>query len=431
MSTLLTALRAVLEPAIAIVFLTLWMIAEAGRFHAAGELAALVALSVAIAVGRIWPLVSLCIVAGLLVLQLATVLPPPESTTWPVYFGIMIVSFLVARHGTGRLPWVALALGVPFAVIIAFLMVIPTSISPWGWTSWTGQSRRPLDIVTTSLIAAIVVLGLYAGSWAAGYALRMYRVQQKSRALLTQTAADLGRAETELTIVRERDRIAREVHDVLAHSLSVVIAQADGARFISAARPEATQQALEAISDAARSSLIDVRTFVEGLREEPGDEPQPNLNDIDARVARVRAAGLDVSVQHFGPAKPMTPAQQLAVFRIVQECLTNSLRHGSRAAPTRVSFDWRGPGLALTVSSRCDSERQPTSDAAGQLPERTSTGHGIRGMKDRARLAGGWLTTGESAGEEDGPDPEFLVTAFLPTVADAPEPRTTLPELTA
>ena len=65
------------------------------------------------------------------------------------------------------------------------------------------------------------------------------------------------------------------------------------------------------------------------------------------------------------PAKSMTPAQQLALFRIVQECLTNALRHAGRAAPTRISFDWRGPGLALTVSSRCDSERRPVDDLPG------------------------------------------------------------------
>ncbi|GAA3878163.1 hypothetical protein GCM10022381_20740 [Leifsonia kafniensis] len=423
MPSLLTALRALLEPAIAAVFLTLWIIAEAGRIQGPLGLTMMVLVAIAIAVGRIWPLVSLCLVGLLLVLQLATVLPPPESTTWPVYFGIMIVNFLVARNGNGRLPVVALTLGVPIAAVIAFLMVVPSWVSPWGWTSWTGQGNNSRQIIGTYFVAAIVAFFLYAGAWAAGYAVRLYVVQQRSRILLSQTSADLGRAETELTIVKERDRIAREVHDVLAHSLSVVIAQADGARFISAAKPEATRVALEAISDAARSSLIDVRTFIEGLREEPGDEPQPNLSDLDSLVARVSAAGLAVEVQHFGPAKPMTPAQQLALFRIVQECLTNALRHSGRTSPTRISFDWRGPGLALTVSSRCDAERRPALIAT----EQPVSGHGIRGMKDRARLAGGWLTAGAS----EGPDSDFLVTVFLPTGSDALEPRSPLPELTA
>lgn len=438
MSSVLITLRSLLEPAIAAVFLTLWIIAEAGRISGPLGLSLMIVIAIAIAIGRIWPLVSLSLVGLMLVLQLATVLPPPESTTWPVYFGIMIVIFLVARHGTDQLCWVALALGIPIAAVIAFLMVVPSWVSPWGWTSWTGQGNHSTQIVGTYFVAAIVVFGLYAGAWAAGYALRLFVVQQRSRALLSQTSADLGRAETELTIVKERDRIAREVHDVLAHSLSVVIAQADGARFISAAKPHATQAALEAISDAARASLIDVRRFVEGLREEPGDEPQPNLSDLDALVARVSAAGLNVDVQHFGPAKPMTPAQQLALFRIVQECLTNALRHSGRTSPTRISFDWRGPGLALTVSSRCAADRRASDTAhGGSEPavgrqatgpiEQPVLGHGIRGMKDRARLAGGWLTAGASEGE----DAEFLVTVFLPTGSDPLEPRHTLAELTA
>jgi signal transduction histidine kinase len=427
MPSIPTALRALLEPAIAAVFLTLWIVAEAGRIQGPLGLAMMVLVAIAIAVGRIWPLVSLCLVGLLLVLQLTTVLPPPESTTWPVYFGLMIVSFLVARNGSGRLPGAALALGVPIAAVVAFLIVIPSWVSPWGWASWTGRVGNTLELIGTYVVAAIVAFFLYAGAWAAGYAVRLYLVQQRSRILLSQASADLGRAETELTIVKERDRIAREVHDVLAHSLSVVIAQADGARFISAAKPEATRVALEAISDAARSSLIDVRTFIEGLREEPGDEPQPNLTDLDALVARVSAAGLAVEVQDFGAAKPMTPAQQLALYRIVQECLTNALRHAGRTTPTRISFDWRGPGLALTVSSPCGPAHRSPSDAT-MLPV---TGHGIRGMKDRARLAGGWLTAGAPVGTDAVADAEFLVTVFLPTGSDALEPRSPLPELTA
>lgn len=426
MSSTPTAARALLEPAIAVVYLTLWTVAELGRISDPLGLSMMIVIAIAIALGRIRPLASLCIIGLLLLLQLATVMQPPESTTWPAYFGIMIVIFLVARHGSGRLPWVALALGIPIAAIIAFLMVIPSWVSPSGWTSWTGQGRDTSGVDEAFVVAALVAFGLYAGAWAAGVALRVYIVQQRSNALLNQTSAELGRAENELTLVKERDRIAREVHDVLAHSLSVVIAQADGARFISAAKPDATRAALEAISDAARSSLIDVRTFIEGLREESGDEPQPTLSDLEALIARVEAAGLDVEVQNFGPAKSMTPAQQLALFRIVQECLTNALRHAGRAAPTRISFDWRGPGLALTVSSRCDSERRPVDNLPG-VPAPTGTGHGIRGMKDRARLAGGWLTAGAS----DGPDAEFLVTVFLPTGADAIEPRSPLAELTA
>jgi signal transduction histidine kinase len=193
------------------------------------------------------------------------------------------------------------------------------------------------------------------------------------------------------------------VHDVLAHSLAVVIAQADGARFIRDTKPAQTEQrtddALVAISDAARAALIDVRTLVEGLREDQGEQPQPGLDEIPVLLAQLSRAGMTIDARHFGDAKAMTPAQQLAVYRIVQESLTNALRHGDRAAATRLSFDWRGPGLALSVTS------------VGAATEASAPhGNGIRGMKDRARLAGGWLTAGAS--DIDG---EFVVTLFVPT----------------
>lgn len=263
---------------------------------------------------------------------------------------------------------------------------------------------------------ALVGLGLYVGAWAIGYGLRVSMRELRAVLVLRTTAAQLDDVEVELTVTRERDRIARDVHDVLAHSLAVVVAQADGARFASVAKPEMADAALRSIADAARSALVDVRTLIEGLREEPGDQPQPGLADIPPLLAQISSAGMRADASHFGAAQVMTPAQQLAVFRIIQESLTNGLRHAGNNATTRVSFDWRGPGLALTVTS--------IGDGRPVVPG-LATGHGIRGMKDRARLVGGgWLTAGES----DDP-PGFIVTAYIPT---APEhiPVTNALELT-
>ena len=344
-------------------------------------------------------------VAATVLLQLLAVLPSPESTTWPVYFAVGIVAFVVALEGDSRARRLALILAAPLAVAIAFLMAVPTPSQPYGWASWTGggYGRRP-NVMAFVTIASVGT-GLYVGAWALGFALRVNVLEAHARALLQKTSAQLDVAEVELVVTRERDHMAREVHDVLAHSLAVVLAQADGARFLSESKPERADAAFRAIADAARAALIDVRTLVEGMREDQGDQPQPRISDIEPLLAQMAGAGMLVERQTLGEAKMLTPAQQLAVFRIVQESLTNALRHAGRSSATRLSFDWRGPGLVVTIVS------EGTTPTDGEAGGPLGAGHGVRGMKDRARLAGGWLTA-----EPDGDD--FLVTAFLPTARE-------------
>jgi len=294
---------------------------------------------------------------------------------------------------------------VPLAVAIAYLMAVPTPWHPYGWASWTGGGYSSRPNVMAFVTIASVATGLYVGAWALGFALRVNVLEAHARALLLKTAAQLDDAEVELVVTRERDHMAREVHDVLAHSLAVVLAQADGARFLSETKPERADAAFRAIADAARVALIDVRTLVEGMRENQGEQPQPGIADIEPLLAQMAGAGMPVEQQSFGPPQPMTPAQQLAVFRIVQESLTNALRHAHRGSATRLSFDWRGPGLVVTIVS--EGTAGTDADAGGPV----GAGHGIRGMKDRARLAGGWLTA-------EREDEEFVVTAFVPTARE-------------
>jgi signal transduction histidine kinase len=273
-----------------------------------------------------------------------------------------------------------------------------------GWSSWIGrgdQAQSAAPLVTVALVG----LGLYVGAWSLGFALRVRTRELRARRLLHSTEEQLGAVEVELLMAQERDRIARDVHDVLAHSLAVVIAQADGARFLGAGKGEVADAAFRTIADAARSALVDVRTLIEGLREDPGDQPQPGLAEIRPLLSQLDAAGMHVESTTFGTAKTMTPAQELAVYRIVQESLTNALRHAGHGARTRLSLDWRGPGLAVSITS--------TGGEAGESSE--TPGHGIRGMKDRARLAGGWLTAG-SADEGD-----FVVSAFIPSGSEPHE----------
>jgi signal transduction histidine kinase len=404
MPTPLRLIRPWIEPAAGVLFITLWLVAETGRggYHGGSFFVTVAVFGSAIAVSRLLPVAALSLVTGVLVLHAAQLLHGLEATSWPMSFATLGVVFVIAMEAPRRVALVALALSVPLAA--AFGVVVGLGLNSWDGP---GGAQNQLSMFTTAALAAF---GVYLGAWAAGYVVRLNTRELRALLLLRTTAAQLDDVEVELTVTRERDRIARDVHDVLAHSLAVVVAQADGARFASASRPEVSDAALRSIADAARSALVDVRTLVEGLRDEAGDQPQPGLADIPPLLEQMSGAGMRTDAQHFGEPQQMTPAQQLAVYRIVQESLTNALRHAGRHAVTRLSFDWRGPGLALTVTS--------TGDEQQALPGSTG-GHGIRGMRDRARLAGGWLTTGEV----DDP-PGFVVTAFIPTAPDrtAPSP---------
>jgi signal transduction histidine kinase len=407
MSPDLMRLRPWFEPFAAVAFVALWINAEVGRLHTLGDLVILLAFGLAIGLSRVAPFWSLGVVGGVLLLQCLRVVALPESTTWPVYLGVLIVAFVAGQMPGERVRWITLALAIPFAVVIAYIMVVPLPTEGLRWTSWTSAGAIDGSISSAFLTISAVGTGLYVGAWALGLASRLNLLQLQGRFVLQNTARDLAIAETEVLNGRERDWIAQEVHDLLAHSLAVVTAQADGARLSPNADAETKDAALLAISGAARSALIDMQALVEALREAPTGGPQPSLADMRGLLDRLASAGMEVSVQNFGDAKHLTPAKELAVFRILQEGLTNSLRHAGANVPARVTFDWRGPGLALSITT-ATGEQSDRSD-----PHNTTftPGHGIRGMKDRARLAGGWLTAGEVVES----DAAFIVAAFFPT----------------
>lgn len=183
---------------------------------------------------------------------------------------------------------------------------------------------------------------------------------------------------------QERNRVAREVHDVVAHSLAVVIAQADGARYAAAKDPASVGTALDAISDTARSALGEVRTLLHHLRHSQGTTP-PTLNDVDALIDSMRDLGLAIDLSTFGRQRVLGDVTQLAVFRLVQEALTNALRHGDAGQPVTVEYDWGERTLTIVVTNAIPKTSVPQIDGSG---------HGIPGMRERALLAGGDLTVG-------------------------------------
>jgi signal transduction histidine kinase len=228
---------------------------------------------------------------------------------------------------------------------------------------------------------------LVVASWALGD-LRRARLQQvaglEERARLLELERE---QEMQLAASTERARIAREMHDVVAHSLSVVIAQADGGRYAGQSDPAAATEALEQISATGRQALTDMRTLLGVLREGDGQElaPQPDVAAVDQLVADVRASGLDVDLIVEGAPQPMTAGAQLAAYRIVQESLTNVLKHAGPACRAWVRLHWRPDGLEVAVldDGRGASAGIAVSDGQGQ---------GLLGMRERAALHGGRLT---------------------------------------
>jgi signal transduction histidine kinase len=300
---------------------------------------------------------------------------------------IFAVLYTAAAYGTRRTFWAGFASALVGAIVITvYLFLVPE----FAGGRLTMQS---LPLALAVLVAAAFALLL---SWTVGALVRT-----ALRARENKAAAE--KAETEAAVEQERVRIARDMHDVVAHSLAVVIAQADGARYAAASDPAVATQALGTISTAARGALADVRLLLTQLRHSQGDGPQPTLADLEGLYAQMRAAGVDLRVE-VDPAPQDEPpaAVQLAVYRILQEALTNALRHGD-GGPVSVRLAWLRPDQArgrrevsLEVRNRL---------RAGDDPR--TTGHGLIGMGERASLVGGILNAAPQ-------DDEFVVWAQLP-----------------
>jgi signal transduction histidine kinase len=361
--------------------------------HVAVGLIVAAFFSGALAVRRLSPALALAVAWLGALLQMGLGRPPSFADI--AIFGVL---YATAAYGTRVVYWAGFASALVGALVItAYLMAGP--LFAGGGLTW---QTLPLAIVM--LVAAAFALGL---SWTIG---ALVRTAVRAR----ENRDAQQRAEAETAAEQERVRIARDMHDVVAHSLAVVIAQADGARYALAAAapaPAATPgasagktlddavaaEALATISATARSALADVRLLLGQLRHRQGDGPQPTIADLEELYGQVRAAGVPLRVE-VDPAPPGEPpaAVQLAVYRILQEALTNALRHGAPGGEVGVQLAWLVDRVELSV-------RNPI--VPGPRPQRS--GHGLIGMRERAQLAGG--TVDASAGETD-----FVVRATIP-----------------
>jgi signal transduction histidine kinase len=239
-------------------------------------------------------------------------------------------------------------------------------------------------------LLALWYLGVCGGVWLMAYTVRQRHIYVAG---LEERAATLEREREHLAriaVADERAAIARELHDVVAHSLAVMIVQADGGRYAFDNDPDRSRQALATVADTGRGALEDMRRLVGVLRGSAEDDADTErrpitLAELDTLVQGARSAGLQVVVD-TAVADPLPPAIQLAVFRIAQEGLTNVLRHAGPSAC--VSVDLKQEADLLTLCVRDDGGQRH------EVPVQRGPGHGLTGMRERVAVHGGKLVAG-------------------------------------
>ncbi|MFK4852256.1 sensor histidine kinase [Microbacterium sp. ZW T6_19] len=341
----------------------------------AGLIVAGVLMIGGVAIGRLAPGIALAAAWAGAVLQMLSGFGPV-----PIDLAILLVLYATAAWGSRAVLWWGFGSTLLGGLIAAAYMVLVNGVSFVASTGWEQLSAGVL-----LLIVSILALGF---AWVSGL---LWRVVLRAR----RTRAAQLQAESLAAEEQERVRIARDMHDIVAHSLAVVIAQADGARYVAAAEPEMATEALTTIAQTARGALSDVRLLLTQLRHRQGDGPQPTLADLETLFAQVRQAGIEprITVDPMPPGEP-PGAIQLAVYRILQEALTNAIRHGDGSVDVRLS--WLPERVDIEIANRI-----------GVVASSPSSGHGLIGMRERAQLVGGSLHAGLE-GEL------FLVRASLP-----------------
>ncbi|MGA9921381.1 MAG: histidine kinase [Candidatus Dormiibacterota bacterium] len=298
---------------------------------------------------------------------------------FPVTFAVLVGLFTVAQYAPRRLAWLA-------AVLVAVLLPLNFGLD------WSHQHQVVLSDIPFNY-------GLFVSAWVLGDDLRQRRLrleelQELDRQREREQAERMSRAADQ-----ERLRISRELHDVIAHSITVMVVQAGGARRIVTSQPHSAELALREIERVGREALADIRKLL-GLARS-GKEggvalPQPKLANLEPLLERCRGAGIEVSLIVQGDQRQLGDGVELSAYRIVQEALTNAMKH-SRAKSAQVKLDYLVAELRVEISD--DGWARLASDGAGQ---------GLVGISERAAAFGG------SAEAGPGPEGGWRVSARLP-----------------
>jgi signal transduction histidine kinase len=350
--------------------------------HSGWGLVADVALALPLLARRRWPFESFLVMAAIALIQWTT------DTIVGGDFAILFALYAVGAHEQRRRRVAVAAAICEFGVLIAVLR-------------WTPPERQVGAIVFLSgTVTAAGVLGVYLRTR------RAFVAAVLERAVTAERDRD---HQAMLATASERARISREMHDIVAHSLSVMIALSDGAAAAVPRSPEAAQNAMLEASALGRQALGEVRRLLGSLQPQDGVElaPAPGIAQLDDLAARVRAAGLQVELVIVGEAVPLPPGTQLTVYRMVQEALTNVLKHARAATLVTVTLRYGEQALDIEIENddaAPDGAQRPPGPEPGTLPP---PGHGLAGMRERAAVFAGSV----SAGRRD--DGGWRVTSHL------------------
>jgi signal transduction histidine kinase len=330
----------------------------------------LIALAVVGAISLLFtrdaPFVAPLVTAGAIVVSvvIADEVQPLQDATAPF---LLAVLFLPWCLGTYNERWKAIA-----------GLVIMEGLGAWVNVQFDGT------------LADFSFVGIFiAVSWTVGFVLSRRAAQTRE---LRERAAQLELEQDEAAsraVAEERQRIARELHDVVAHSVSVMTVQVGAVRRLLLPEQEKERQALETVEATGREALTEMRRLVGLLREQgamPEFSPQPGLATMSALLENMRAAGLPVELEVEGSPRELPPGVDLAAYRVVQEALTNALKHGG-TAHAWVSVSWQEDGLELEVAN----DGKGDGDGSGG-------GHGLAGMRERVSLYGGTVESGPRQG---------------------------------
>ena len=363
------------------------------------------------AVCRIRPLLGVIVIGALALLHVAVGTPVVAGDAMTFY-----AMFCAVAYGSTAVHVIGVAAGLLGVLVQASYFGLVSLLGEYGGVAQGAATFVGLSVVGTITIVAIWALANLQRARVRQLALTRDRAEQAVREREQRTA---------LAVADERARIAREMHDVVAHSLSVIIAQADGGRFVAAQKPERAAEVLGTIGETGRAALADMRSLLGVLRQEDETSfgPQPGPEQLPDLLERVRAAGLEVTLESEGDLDALPQAVGMSVFRLAQEALTNVLKHAGPGASALVRLV-RGPeGLVLEV----------IDDGQGTDPDSDGLGHGLTGMRERMSVLGGTLQAGPlpSRGYRvratvplpGGPDTDTAATPASPyaTPASAPE----------
>jgi signal transduction histidine kinase len=331
-----------------------------------------------------------------------------------VVFCVALPTALVARHRDPRL-----AFGLVAGIAVVQWLISTPQLSDGAVLIALFWVALDSELVALALAGAITEAGavMAAFRWSPDQPVKVWvgitglgvaagglgvSIRQR-RALVASLHERAARLEFErdqegrLGAAAERARIAREMHDIVSHNLTVMIGLADGAAYALQDKPDSALGAMQRVSATGRQALAEMRRLLGVLRDEPERgpyEPQPGLDRLDELLARVEAAGIPVSIEIAGDPHALSGGVQLTVFRVAQEALTNTLKHAPRPATARLSLHCGAGTVELQVT---DTGGAASSSEATATPLPPG-GRGLHGMRERAAAYGGTLEAGPRAG---------------------------------